>query len=106
MTDPLSYDELQEAILFKVNGRCGYPLHDALKRCYTGLDGRDDTMFRGFKSSISIRLEVRLISVIRSKRSSLIFFCSGCHTKSGRGRLAHCVAAHYTDAYVSYRFER
>ena len=47
-------------ILFKVNGKCGYPLHDALKKCYTGLDGRDERMFHGFKSSISLRFEVRV----------------------------------------------
>jgi len=58
-TDPLSEDELQEMILFGVNGVCGYPLVDALKKQYTGLDGRDDKMFTNCKSSISIRLEVR-----------------------------------------------
>jgi len=56
-TDPLSQHDLQEMILFRVNGRCGYPLVDALKKRYTGLDGRDDKMFVDFKSSISIRLE-------------------------------------------------
>ena len=58
-TDPLSSSDLQEMILFKVNGKCGYPLKDALKKQYTGLDGRDDRMFVDFKSSISIRVEVR-----------------------------------------------
>ena len=58
-TDPLSPQELQAMILFRVNGRCGYPLADALKKQYTGLDGRDERMFADFKSSISIRLEVR-----------------------------------------------
>jgi hypothetical protein len=47
-------------ILFSVEGKCGYPLGDALKKLYTGLDGRDDKIFIGFKSSISIRLEVCL----------------------------------------------
>ena len=55
-------------ILFKVGGKCGYPLHDALKRLYTGLDGRDEKMFEGLKSSISIRVEVCVISVMPSKR--------------------------------------
>ena len=58
-TDPTPEHELQEMILFRVNGKCGYPLRDALKKQYTGLDGRDDRMFVNFKSSISIRLEVR-----------------------------------------------
>jgi hypothetical protein len=61
-TDPLSVVDLQELILFKVNGRCGYPLRDALEKRYTGLAGRDDRMFVDFKSSISIRVEVRLFS--------------------------------------------
>ena len=58
-TDPLSQDELQEMILFSVKGVCGYSLVNALKKQYSGLDGRDDKMFVGSKSSISIRLEVR-----------------------------------------------
>ena len=57
-TDPLSPEELQETIPFSVNGGCGYPLKDALKKQYTGLDGRDDKMFVNCKSSISIRVEV------------------------------------------------
>jgi len=44
-------------ILFSVGGKCGYPLTDALKEQYTGVDGRDDKVFVGFKSSISIRVE-------------------------------------------------
>ena len=46
-------------ILFRVNGKCGYPLGDALKTRYTGLDESDEKMFVDSKSSISIRLEVR-----------------------------------------------
>jgi hypothetical protein len=57
--DPLNGSELQEMILFSVERKCGYPLGNALKKLYTGLDGRDDKVFIGFKSSISIRLEVR-----------------------------------------------
>lgn len=52
-------------ILFRVDGECGYPLKDALKKRYTGLDGRDDKMFGDSKSSISIRLEVSLTSSAR-----------------------------------------
>ena len=59
-TDPLSHNELQGMIPFRVNGNCGYPLKDALRKHYTGLDGRDEKMFIDFKSSISIRLEVGL----------------------------------------------
>jgi len=44
-------------ILFRVDGQCGYPLKDALRKRYTGLEGRDDKMFESSKSSISIRLE-------------------------------------------------
>ena len=63
-TDPLSQEELQELIPFSVNGVCGYPLVDALKKQYTGLDGKDDEMFIGFKSSISLRLEVRPLAPV------------------------------------------
>jgi hypothetical protein len=58
-SDPLSQGDLQEKILFRVNGKCGYPLKDALGKRYTGLDGRDDKMLIDCKSSVSIRLEVR-----------------------------------------------
>ena len=84
-TDPISRDQLQEMILFKVNGKCGYSLIDALKGYYTGLDGRDDRMFVDFKSSISMRLEVRLThrpdSVVVSNPVR-----SGCRTKNGQAR--------------------
>ena len=47
-----------EVILFSVNGKCGYPLGEALEKQYAGLDGSDDKMFVDSGSSISIRLEV------------------------------------------------
>ena len=47
-----------EVILFSVNGKCGYPLGEALEKQYTGLDGSDDKMFVDSGSSISMRLEV------------------------------------------------
>ena len=72
-TDPLSSTDLQQTILFKVNGDCGYPLEDALKKRYTGLDGRDDKMFVDFKSSISIRLEVRL--TLPARFSDCLEYC-------------------------------
>jgi hypothetical protein len=53
-------------IPFSVNGRCGYPLEDALEKLYTGLEGRDDKMFVGFASSVSVRVEVRPASSARS----------------------------------------
>jgi len=55
--DPLNVNELREVILFSLNGQCGFPLGNALRKTYTGLDGRDDKVFIGSKSSISIRVE-------------------------------------------------
>jgi len=57
--------ELRE-ILFSVNGKCGYPLGDALKKQYTTLDGWDDEMFDTPGSTINIRLEVRPPASMRS----------------------------------------
>lgn len=56
---PLSRHELEETILFSVNGKCGYPLADALREQYVGLDGKDDMMFVDFRSDVFLRLEVR-----------------------------------------------
>ena len=64
--DPLSANELQEMIRFSVNGKCDYPLRDAMKELYTSLDGRDDKMFIG--PVISIRLGVRPAALARSSR--------------------------------------
>ena len=58
-TDPLFQRTTQEVILFSVNGKCGYPLANALREQYTGLDRRDSKILVDSKSSISIRLEVR-----------------------------------------------
>jgi len=66
-TDTVSQEGLQEVIPFSVNGVCGYSLANALKKQYTGLDGRDDKMFVYCKSSIFIRLEVGLFTLIKSK---------------------------------------
>jgi hypothetical protein len=68
-SDPLDPQELEELIRFSVNGRCGYPLEDALKKQYTGLDGKDDEMFVDCKSSIALRLEVRTATSARSYNS-------------------------------------
>ena len=54
---PLPPNELRE-ILFRVNGKCGYPLDGALKKQYTGLDGRDDKAFDNPGPTADIRLEV------------------------------------------------
>jgi hypothetical protein len=60
-TDPLPQLDLPEMILFDVNGKCGYPLRDALMERYSGLNGRDDRIFVDLgSSSIAMRLEVRL----------------------------------------------
>jgi len=41
-----------------MNGKCSYPLVDALKKQYINLDGGGDKMFVDCKSYISLRLEV------------------------------------------------
>jgi len=48
-----------ELITFKVHGECGMPLRDAFRGAYSGLSGRDDPMFVGSRTSVSIRLQVR-----------------------------------------------
>ena len=48
-----------ELITFKVHGQCGMRLSDAFHGVYSGLSGRDDPMFVGSRTSISIRLQVR-----------------------------------------------
>jgi len=55
--DPLADDHIGELITFQVHGQCGMPLMSALRCVYSGLSGRDDPMFVGSRSSISIRLE-------------------------------------------------
>jgi hypothetical protein len=70
-TDPLSQQQLEEVIRFSVNGTCGYPLEDALKKQSIGLDGRDEKMFGGYScNSISIRLEVRSAASARSSNGA------------------------------------
>ena len=98
-TDKISDDALREMILFSVGGRCGYPLADALKKRYTGLDGRDGKVFVGFKSSISIRLEVRPMRQ-KDPTVALNFVFSGSRTKNGQDRSVptpafHCVVIKY-----------
>jgi len=46
-------------ILFSVNGKCGYLLAGALKKQYTGLDGKDERVFTDFGPTANIILEVR-----------------------------------------------
>jgi len=55
--DALDDDRIGELITFKVHGQCGMPLRNALRGIYNGLSGRDDPMFVGSRTSISIRLE-------------------------------------------------
>ena len=104
-TDPLSAGELQEIIPFSVNGTCGYPLNDALKKQYTGLDGRDDKMFINCKSSISIRLEVCLSASAQSNNGPESCY-SGCRTRSGRSRSVPTPTFHCMEINEPYRFER
>lgn len=55
--------KLQE-IPFSVNGNCGFPLVNALKQQYTGLDGGYDEVFANSEFTADIRLEVcSLLSV-------------------------------------------
>jgi len=57
-TDPPPQHYAPEIILFSVNGKCGYPLKDALMEQCAGLDGSNDKIFVDLKSaSIAIRLE-------------------------------------------------
>jgi len=67
---PLRPRELQE-ILFSVNGKCGYPLRDALKKQYTGLDERDEKVFPDYGTTTNVRLEVRLPTLARSDISAI-----------------------------------
>jgi len=48
-----------ESILFSVNGRPGVNMGDALRKVFTGLDGRDDLVLQDASSAISCRLSVR-----------------------------------------------
>ncbi|KAF9792934.1 hypothetical protein BJ322DRAFT_87519 [Thelephora terrestris] len=55
--DPLEDDRWGELITFQVHGQCGMRLRDAYRCKYNGLSGRDDPMFVGSRTSISIRIE-------------------------------------------------
>ena len=95
-TDATTEGELQEMISFSVNNKCGYPLLAALKKAYTGLDGRDDKVFTGAKSSISIRIEVS-VTHRRDPTATLNSVFSGYHTRSGRDRLVPTFIFHCMD---------
>jgi len=49
-----------EPILFPVNGCPGLNMGDALRKRFTGLDGRDDLVLQDARGAISCRLLVRL----------------------------------------------
>jgi hypothetical protein len=49
-------------IQFNRDGDRGMPLRDALEWKHQGLWGRDDPMFLGFGSSISLRIQVRMFA--------------------------------------------
>jgi len=104
-TDPVSEAELQEMILFSVNGECGYPLKDALKKQYTGLDGRDDKMFVTCKSSISIRLEVRS-STSTGSNGGLESCLQWLPYEKWTRQVGDNPESHYISINESYRFER
>ena len=56
--DPVPASEKGALITFSLNGKCGFSVKSALEKRYAGLDGRDDYMFAGFRSAVSIRFEV------------------------------------------------
>ena len=49
-------------VIFKVNGRSGILVRDAIERIYAGLEGRDDEALPNQASVITLRLEVRSIT--------------------------------------------
>jgi len=53
------YFRPSEPILFHVNGCPGVNMGDALRKKFTGLDGRDDLMLQDAREAISCRLWVR-----------------------------------------------
>jgi hypothetical protein len=53
--------EWQEPIIFKVAGRLGIPVRDAIERTYAGLEGRDDQVFHNKAGVIMLRLKVRRV---------------------------------------------
>ncbi|KAF9790621.1 hypothetical protein BJ322DRAFT_1037442 [Thelephora terrestris] len=55
--DPISDAERGALITSGVNGKCGFSVKSTLEKRYAGLDGRDDLMFVGFRSAVSIRFE-------------------------------------------------
>ena len=40
-----------------MNGKCGYPLADALRKFYTGIDGREDEIFFNSTRVIMVSLK-------------------------------------------------
>ena len=56
---PAFFPHEQETIFFSVNGKCGYPLENALKKQYAYLDGGYEKVVVSSTSSTTIRLEVR-----------------------------------------------
>lgn len=55
--DALEDNRIGELIRFDINDSCGMLLRNALRGQYKGLSGRDDPMFVGSRTSISIRIE-------------------------------------------------
>lgn len=92
-------------IRFSVNGKCGYPLWDALKMQYIYLDRRDEKMFTIAESSVAIRLEVCPSALVRSN-DVLNPVCSGCHMRGGQHVLVLTLSFHCMAINDFYRFER
>lgn len=54
-------NKIQDSIDFKVNGRSGITVQDAIRKTYAGLEGRDNQVLVDKSSVITLRLEVRSV---------------------------------------------
>ena len=86
-----------------MNGKCGYPLGDALEKKYTGLNGRDDKMFVGIEFSISLRIEVCLDW--HDSMMVLNYVCSGSRIRAGQSRSVTTPVIHRVGINESYGFK-
>jgi len=103
-TNPLSQHDPYEMILFSVNGKCGYPLEDALEKKYAGLDRRDDKMLVGFKSSVSLRLEVRLYR--QDPMTAINPVYSGSRIRPGQNKSVTPLVVHSVGINETHRSKR
>ena len=70
-----------------MNGKCGFSVRTALEKRYAGLDGRDDHMFVGFRSAVTVRFEVRAYVILGFAVLMLTVGRSGRLMINGRTRL-------------------